>query len=84
MPKRADKWRKMFDIQENVDLKEAVMNIIKTGENFKMPKLKITRLDMEKKKEKIMEEKEKRRRNKECVERERVEYEKRYGKILSN
>lgn len=78
LPKRADKWRKMFDIPENVDLYEAVKNIIKTGDDFKMPKLKITRLNMKERAMKLEENKEKRRINKETVAKEREVYNRKF------
>lgn len=82
LPKRADKLRKMFAISENENLYEAVKAIIKTSDDVKMPKLKITRLNEKEKADKLKENKEKRKRNKELVAREREAYNKKYANFI--
>ncbi|KAM0675286.1 40S ribosomal protein S6 [Gurleya vavrai] len=82
LPKRADKLRKMFDIEEGVDLEKAVREIItagiKEGEKVKLPRLRITRIVKEEDVKKKQMELEKRRLRKEKFEKEKQEYFQKY------
>lgn len=82
LPKRADKLRKMFDLGDDVNVEEAVKKIISENmaENGKMPRVRVTRVDVEKKKRKIMEEREIRKQRQMRNEEKRKAYEAKYLK----
>lgn len=81
LPKRADKLRKMFDIPEGVDLYKAVGEIIDGGakEGEKKPRLRITRLNVQEKKNKINKEREERMKRREKFEAEKQAYFAKFG-----
>ncbi|KAM0677977.1 40S ribosomal protein S6 [Binucleata daphniae] len=80
LPKRADKLRKLFNLDESVDLEKAIKEIIENNykEGTKKPRLRITRLVKEEDIQKKKDELEKRRLRKEKFEKEKQEYLRKY------